>query len=277
MMEHLLSPLVMPSLLGTFLIGSLLSLAAVAALLSATGLYCLFPREASPKLRIAGIVLSSAALLAWAVMLPAQDDWFIGTIFLLLAGVVVVAAAAVVVVRSPSSSVLAWSIATIALAGLLLTGGLGLLELAIFALVALGVALFAWRLTVLTGADGQAKYDGRSWESHLAAGSGALLCGILTLVMVEVATPPELPPDVVQNRQELWKLEIYGEQGVLQAQRSLALAKQLGDQPVLLAVLAIFALTGLAGLLTFAPSLFSRSLTSAGVPSTLDREGPQDA
>ncbi len=162
----------------------------IATLLLAVGIWLSLPRGRAWG-RAAGAVLTAAALgLLAAQSLP------LGTVvgdvvFYILAGITIFAAVATVTFRNPVYSAIWFALSLLGTAGLFLFDGaqfLGVATIVVYAGAILVTFLF---VLMLAQPQGQASYDRVSWAAPLSALSGALVVGLLTVVLFGVFQNPD--------------------------------------------------------------------------------------
>jgi NADH-quinone oxidoreductase subunit J len=162
---------------------------AAATLLLAAGLWLSLPRGRAWG-RSLGAVLLAAGLGLFAALSPTLGSWAAESVFYILAGVTVLAAAATVTFRNPVYSAIWFGLSLLGTAALFLFTGaqfLGVATIVVYAGAILVTFLF---VLMLAQPEGQAPYDRVSWAPPLAALSGALVVGLLTLVVVGVFQNP---------------------------------------------------------------------------------------
>jgi NADH-quinone oxidoreductase subunit J len=162
--------------------------------LFAVGMWLLLPRGAA-KGRGIGAVLSIAALGCVSAQLLPLGHWTADVIFCILAGVTVVAAVCTVTFRSPVYCAVWFALALTGTAGIFMVQGaqfLGVATIVVYAGAILVTFLF---VLMLAHPAGNAYYDRVSWEAMLAAATGAVLVGILSMTIgklsIEKTTAPE--------------------------------------------------------------------------------------
>ncbi|MEX0678522.1 MAG: NADH-quinone oxidoreductase subunit J [Pirellulales bacterium] len=162
-----------------------LAILAAATLLLAAGMWLLLPR-ASAGGRWLGTVLVGGSLLAFAWESPGLGTWTADGVFYALAAVTVAAAVCTVTFRNPVYSAIWFALSLLGTAGLFLFDGaqfLGVATIVVYAGAILVTFLF---VLMLAQPEGHAPYDRVSWAPLLSALTGALLVGLLTLVLVGV-------------------------------------------------------------------------------------------
>jgi NADH-quinone oxidoreductase subunit J len=163
---------------------------AAATLLAAAGLWLSLPRVRSWG-RSLGAVFVAGSLGLFASQTPGLGTWTADGVFYLLAGVTVFSAAATVTFRNPVYSAIWFALSLLGTAGLFLFDGaqfLGVATIVVYAGAILVTFLF---VLMLAQPRGQAAYDRVSWAPSLAALTGALVVGLLTLAMVAVFQNPD--------------------------------------------------------------------------------------
>jgi NADH-quinone oxidoreductase subunit J len=162
-----------------------------ATLLLAAGLWLSLPRARAWG-RSLGAVLVAASLGLFASQTPGLGSWAADGVFYVLAAVTVAAAAATVTFRNPVYSAIWFALSLLGTAGLFLYDGaqfLGVATIVVYAGAILVTFLF---VLMLAQPEGQAPYDRLSWAPSLAAATGALVVGLLTLVLVGVFQNPSV-------------------------------------------------------------------------------------
>ena len=169
----------------------------LATLLGVAGIWLMLPRGAA-RGRMAGAVLTAAALGLGASQLRPLGDWAADGLFYLLAGVTVVAALATVTFRNPVYCAIWFGMTLTGTAGLFLFTGAEFLAVATLVVYAGAILVTFLFVLMLAQPEGDAPYDRRSWEALLAAATGAVLVGILTMTLAGVligrAVRPDAPP-----------------------------------------------------------------------------------
>jgi NADH-quinone oxidoreductase subunit J len=140
--------------------------------------------------RSLGTVLVAGSLGLFASQTPGLGSWAADGVFYVLAAVTVLAAVATVTFRNPVYSAIWFALSLLGTAGLFLFDGaqfLGVATIVVYAGAILVTFLF---VLMLAQPKGQAPYDRVSWAPSLAALTGALMVGMLTLVVVGVFQNP---------------------------------------------------------------------------------------
>lgn len=169
----------------------LVSVLAVATAVLALGMWLVLPRGAAPG-RALGAVLVAVGLGLFASRIPGLGRFGDDLVFYFLAGVTVVAALATVSFRKPVYSAIWFGLSLLGTAGLLLLQGaqfLGVATIVVYAGAILVTFLF---VLMLAQPEGQAPYDQLSWGPRLAALTGAVMVGVLTLLITVVFQNPDV-------------------------------------------------------------------------------------
>jgi NADH-quinone oxidoreductase subunit J len=160
-----------------------------ATLFLAIGLWLSLPRVGGGW-RAAGALFVAGSLGLFASQSSTLGSWAADGVFYLLAGVTVVSAAATVTFRNPVYSAIWFALSLLGTAALFLFDGaqfLGVATIVVYAGAILVTFLF---VLMLAQPKGQAPYDRVSWAPSLAALTGALVVGLLTLAVVAVFQNP---------------------------------------------------------------------------------------
>ena len=154
---------------------------------AALGLWLLLPRGAQGGRRL-GFVLALVSLGLFASQLPRLGQPTVEAVFWLLAGITVVSAAGAVTLRSPVYCAIWFAMTLLGTAALFLFTGaqfLGVATIVVYAGAILVTFLF---VLMLAQPQGFAYYDRVSWEAAISASVGAVMIGILTMVLFEAFT-----------------------------------------------------------------------------------------
>ncbi len=166
-----------------------LILLGVATALLAFGMWLMLPRGGGIG-RALGAVLTAIAIGLIAAQLPRLGSWAADGAFYVLSGITVFGAVATVTFRNPVYSAIWFGLSLLGTAGLFLFDGaqfLGVATIVVYAGAILVTFLF---VLMLAQPRGQAYYDRISWAAALSAITGALVVGVLTLVVVSVFQNP---------------------------------------------------------------------------------------
>jgi NADH-quinone oxidoreductase subunit J len=139
-----------------------------------------------------GGVLVAVALGLLASQMPGLGSAASDGVFYAIAGVTVLAAVATVTFRNPVYSAIWFGLSLLGTAGLFLFDGaqfLGVATIVVYAGAILVTFLF---VLMLAQPQGQASYDRGSWAPGLSALTGAVVVGLLTLVLVSVFQNPTI-------------------------------------------------------------------------------------
>ncbi len=150
-------------------------------------------------------MLVAVSLGLFASQTPTLGGWVRDGVFYILAGITVGAAVATVTFRNPVYSAIWFALSLLGTAGLFLYDGaqfLGVATIVVYAGAILVTFLF---VLMLAQPEGQAPYDRVSWAPLLSAASGALVVGLLTLVIAGVFQNPtvEERPQAMATRADL--------------------------------------------------------------------------
>jgi NADH-quinone oxidoreductase subunit J len=160
-----------------------------ATLFLAVGLWLSLPRVRAWG-RSLGAIFVAASLGLFASQSPALGNWAADGVFYILAGVTVLSAAATVTFRNPVYSAIWFAMSLLGTAGLFLFNGaqfLGVATIVVYAGAILVTFLF---VLMLAQPKGHAPYDRVSWAPSLAALTGAMVVGVMTLAVAAVFQNP---------------------------------------------------------------------------------------
>jgi NADH-quinone oxidoreductase subunit J len=157
----------------------LLIVCAVAAFLSAWGLWWMLPPGGLRK-RAAGGVLAAIALGLWASILPGIGNWLANGAFYVLAGATVAAAVCAISFRNPVYCAIWFGLSLLGTAGLLLLIGAQFLAVATIVVYAGAILVTFLFVLMLAQPEGRAVYDRTSLQGKLAAVAGAMMVFVLT-------------------------------------------------------------------------------------------------
>ena len=169
----------------------LVAILGLATVLLALAMWLLLPRGAAPG-RALGAVLAAIALGLIVSRIPPLGRVGADFVFYLLAGATVLSALATISFRKPVYAAIWFGLSLLGTAGLLLFDGaqfLGVATIVVYAGAILVTFLF---VLMLAQPEGQAPYDQFSWGPRLAALSGAVMIGVLTLAIVGVFENPDV-------------------------------------------------------------------------------------
>jgi NADH:ubiquinone oxidoreductase subunit 6 (subunit J) len=165
---------------------------ALAMLLAALAMWLLLPRGNQPG-RILGAILGVASLFLFARLGAkiggAGVEWIYGT----LAVVAIISAVCTVTFRSPVYCALWFALSLLCTAGLFMVQGAQFLAVATIVVYAGAILVTFLFVLMLAQPGGGAYYDRVSWEGMLAATTGAVVVGVLTMTIVRVFNPPRNP------------------------------------------------------------------------------------
>lgn len=167
-------------------------LAAAAILLATLGMWLMLPRGRKGG-RLLGGALSAASLACFGALGQCLGPWIDNLVFGVVGVTAVVSAALAVTFRSPIYCAIWFALSLLATAGLFMIQGaqfLGVATIVVYAGAILVTFLF---VIMLAQPEGHAFYDRVSWEGLLAAVTGSVLVGILTMTTVAVISPGKDP------------------------------------------------------------------------------------
>jgi len=167
-------------------------LAAAAILLATLGMWLMLPRGRKGG-RLAGGILSAASLACFGALGQCLGHWGDNLVFGVMGVTAIVSAALAVTFRSPIYCAIWFALSLLATAGLFMIQGaqfLGVATVVVYAGAILVTFLF---VIMLAQPEGHAFYDRVSWEGLLAAVTGAVFVGILTMTTVAVLAPGKDP------------------------------------------------------------------------------------
>ncbi len=167
-------------------------LAAAAILLATLGMWLMLPRGRKGG-RLLGGMLSAASLACFGALGQCLGTWSDNLVFGVVGTTAVVSAALAVTFRSPIYCAIWFALSLLATAGLFMIQGaqfLGVATIVVYAGAILVTFLF---VIMLAQPEGHAFYDRVSWEGLLAAVTGSVLVGILTMTTVAVLSPGKDP------------------------------------------------------------------------------------
>lgn len=154
----------------------------VATLLLALGLWLMLPRGTT-RGRALGTLFALAGVGVLGAELPLLGRWTSNSAFFVLAAITVVSALGTVTMRSPVYCALWFALSLLGTAGLFLLQGAQFLGLATVVVYAGAIVVTFLFVLMLAQPEGHAYFDRLSWEAPLSAGTGALMVGILTLII----------------------------------------------------------------------------------------------
>lgn len=167
-------------------------LAAAAILLASLGMWLMLPRGRKGG-RLIGGALAAASLVCFGALGQCLGHWGDNLVFGVMGTTAVVSSALAVTFRSPIYCAIWFALSLLATAGLFMVQGaqfLGVATIVVYAGAILVTFLF---VIMLAQPEGHAYYDRVSWEGLLAAVTGAVLVGILTMTSVAVFAPGKDP------------------------------------------------------------------------------------
>jgi NADH:ubiquinone oxidoreductase subunit 6 (subunit J) len=161
--------------------------------LLALALWLMLPRGAAKGRRI-GAVIGVAALGCFASQLWFLGQWTSDVVFWILGAVTLVSAVCTVTFRSPVYCAVWFAMTLIGTAGIFMVQGAQFLSVATIVVYAGAILVTFLFVLMLASPGGNAYYDRVSWEASLAAVTGAVLVGILTMTMGRLSLASEPSP-----------------------------------------------------------------------------------
>ena len=122
-----------------------------------------------------------------------MGTWTANGVFWTLAAVTIVAAVNAVSFRNPVYCAIWFGLSLLGTAGLFLFNGAQFLAVATMVVYAGAILVTFLFVLMLAQPEGRAAYDRVSWEPLVAAATGAVLVGILTMTIVGVFSRPAAP------------------------------------------------------------------------------------
>jgi NADH-quinone oxidoreductase subunit J len=162
-------------------------------LLFATAMYLMLPRG-NAKGRGIGAVLGVAALGCLTSQLLPLGTWSANVVFWILGGVTLIAAVCTVTFRNPVYCAVWFALALMGTAGLFMVQGAQFLAVATVVVYAGAILVTFLFVLMLAQPRGDAYYDRVSWEAMLAAATGAVLVGILSMTVGKLSLASEPSP-----------------------------------------------------------------------------------
>jgi NADH-quinone oxidoreductase subunit J len=155
------------------------------------------------RARIFGALFAAAGLSLWFTQIPRLDHWLSESLFLILAGVTLVAAVATVTLSSPVYCAIWFAMTLLGTAGLMMYQGAQFLAMSIVVVYAGAILVTFLFVLMLAQPEGKAAYDRVSFEALLSATTGAVLVGVLSIVLYgalahRAAGDPLAPPTAAQ-------------------------------------------------------------------------------
>jgi NADH-quinone oxidoreductase subunit J len=173
-----------------------------AVVLGAIAMWLMLPRGAG-KGRWIGAVFGVAALGCLASCLLPLGYWGDSVVFWILATVTLIAAVCTVTFRSPVYCAVWFALALVGTAGIFMVQGaqfLGVATIVVYAGAILVTFLF---VLMLAQPGGDAYYDRVSWEAMLAAATGAVLVGILSMTIGKLGLDNLKSPDAASLQKDI--------------------------------------------------------------------------
>jgi NADH-quinone oxidoreductase subunit J len=171
-------------------------------ILGAFAIWLMLPRGQA-KGRAFGVVLGIAALGCLGSRLLPPGDLTTNVIFWILAAVTVVSAVCTVTFRSPVYCAVWFAMTLTGTAAIFMVQGAQFLAVATIVVYAGAILVTFLFVLMLAQPRGDAFYDRVSWEGFLAAVTGALLLGILSVTVWKLHLNQETGPDLATLKQNV--------------------------------------------------------------------------
>ena len=162
-------------------------LLALGTALAAVGLWWLLPGS-TRWWRALGGVLALVGFGFLGSQVPVVGDWCATGMFYAIAAGTMVAAVATISCRSPVYCAIWFGMTLTATAGLFLLAGAEFLAVATIVVYAGAILVTFLFVLMLSQPEGHTSYDRRSWEPMLSAFTGAVLVGILSMMIGSAIT-----------------------------------------------------------------------------------------
>lgn len=169
------------------------SLPILALLLAAVGVWLMLPRGGM-RGRGLGMLLAAIALGLGASQLPPLGQWMAEGMFLVLAAVTIISALGAVTFRNPVYCAIWFGQSLLGTAGLFLLAGAQFLAVATIVVYAGAILVTFLFVLMLAQPEGKAAYDRVSWEAPIAAVTGIVIVGFLSMLIGGFFSQPIAPP-----------------------------------------------------------------------------------
>jgi NADH-quinone oxidoreductase subunit J len=170
---------------------------AVGTALGAVGIWWLLPGSGMRR-RTLGGVLAVIGFGFLGALVPAVSNWFTSGVFHAVAGATIVAAVATISFRNPVYCAIWFGMTLTGTAGLFLLAGAEFLAVATLVVYAGAILVTFLFVLMLAAPEGHSYYDRHSWEAMISAFTGAVLVGILTMMIGSaIATAKEVQASAV--------------------------------------------------------------------------------
>ncbi len=163
-----------------------------ATLLGAAGLGLVLPRGGI-RGRAAGIALGAAGLGLLVGQVPAVGPLVDGIAFYVLAAVTVLSAVATISFRNPVYGAIWFGMTLLGTSGLFFFQGAQFLAVATIVVYAGAILVTFLFVLMLANPKGRAPYDRVSWEAFVSAAAGAVIIGVISILVTRVLGDPSRP------------------------------------------------------------------------------------
>lgn len=239
-------------------------------ILGGLAFWLMLPRG-SAKGRSLGAVLGIAALGCLGSRLLPLGDWSSNAVFWILSAVTVVAAACTVTFRSPVYCAVWFGLTLTGTAGIFMVQGAQFLAVATIVVYAGAILVTFLFVLMLAQPRGDAFYDRVSWEGLLAAATGAVLMGILSITVGKLSLSQMSGPAEATLQQDVLVPDHVARLGAELFGRHLIAVEIAGT----LLLIALVGATAIVGAQRRQATLASKSKPSAS--SQLDTIGHKDS
>jgi NADH-quinone oxidoreductase subunit J len=160
---------------------------ALGTALVAAGIWWLLPGSGARRQSLGG-VLALAGFGCFGSQVPAVGDWFTKGMFHAIAAATLVAAVATICCRKPVYCAIWFGMTLTGTAGLFLMAGAEFLAVATIVVYAGAILVTFLFVIMLSEPEGHTDCDRRSWEAMISAFTGAVIVGILTMMIGSAVT-----------------------------------------------------------------------------------------
>jgi NADH-quinone oxidoreductase subunit J len=240
-------------------------------ILGGLALWLMLPRG-SAKGRSLGAVLGIAALACLGSRLLPLGDWSSNTVFWILSAVTVISAACTVTFRSPVYCAVWFAMTLTGTSAIFMVQGAQFLAVATIVVYAGAILVTFLFVLMLAQPRGDAYYDRISWEALLAAATGAVLLGILSVTIGKLKLDQTSGPELAALQRNVLVDDHVAHLGAELFGRHLIAVEVAGT----LLLIALVGATAIVGARRQKPSMTSglkQALSNA--PDSVARSNPQ--